>query len=491
MFCRIQRKNCLLMMIVLQRFLDRLHNAISYSFHIYKQAINLPRRNRLVLAVFFASALLWGLESTVVLASPCFQEPPPTTTASQGNPLTGQGTEEPKKPKGYTVPIQFDPPQQPYILVEGYLLKENEPNKVDGKKPYLFLVDTGLTSSFLLAEWAVKETGFKITSAPPLKNGFQQLEPVKILCINQAKKDGFFLYSKYAAYQIKDLSVLSLFSRQPIAGVIGMGMLYESTSRFDLDNKTWTFYPDISVPCSSISDKGLTLPYRLDANKPIVEIILGEHIKDKRVGTSRQNHITLLFDTGSSNTTIERERIKGLLFQVTSPVTTTLLPSFGVAGQEFGPFAASVVSGDSSVLGMDFLSQFNITISGPDNTIYLEPRAGEAGRYRMEGVSGIYLREEKSGENVSLRVAAIGYPATLLPKSELPAIGDEIVSVDGVALEGLTRSGAGALLDGYADTTAIVTFRSSSPTLGPVMRQVKIRRVSPFDPRLAEEPRTK
>jgi hypothetical protein len=471
------------------------------------------------LVVFFVFALLWGLESTVVLASPSLQEPPPTAPASQGNPLAGQWTEERKQRN--TVPIRFDPPHQPVILVEVYLLKEDAPLERPQAKPLLFAVDTGMPASFLLTEWAVKEIGFK-TVGPPLKDGFQQLEPVKMLCLHPEKDIGFFLLSKKGAYQAKNLSVFDQFSRQRIAGIIGMQMLVGATSIFNFDKKTWTFLPDTSVPRSSISDNTLTLPYRFEPTMgvlkgilPLIEIVVHgqtkENMKKKKSGEAGQKRVTVIFDTGSMNTTIDKEQIKGLSLETRSPirremrrahgtfpVTTTSIPSLRVGGKEFGPFAADVITDDSSVLGMDFLSQFNITISsadnmisGPDNMIYLEPRVGEAARYRMQGTSGISLTEVNLAGKVSFRVSDIGYPATLLPKEELPAIGDEIVSVDGVALENLIRPEADALLQGYADTTAIVTFRSSSPTLGPVIRQVKIRRVSPFDPRLAAEPRTK
>jgi hypothetical protein len=224
----------------------------------------------------------------------------------------------------------------------------------------------------------------------------------------------------------------------------------------------------------------------------------------KKTGQSEKNRFTVTFDTGSDSTAIDEKQIKGLSFKTKNPIrqemqtlrgrmefVETLVPSFRVSEQEFGPISVSVVSGDFSVLGMDFLSQFNITISGPDNTVYLEPRAGEAGRYRMRGVCGIYLTKEKNGENASFRVAAIGYPATLLPRKDLPAIGDKVVVVDGVLLENLTYSNAEALLQGYADTTATITFRSFLPTLDSSISQVKIRRVSPFDPRLAEQIRTR
>jgi hypothetical protein len=329
------------MIIALQRFCDRLYNAIVYPSYVQKYAIGLSRRNRFVLVTLSVFTLLCGVESTVVLASPCFQEPPPTTTASQGNPLTGQGTEE---PKGYTVPIRFDPPQLAFILVEGYLLKEDAPNEVVDKKPLLFVVDTGMPAAFLLTEWAAKEMGFK-TVASPLKNGFQQLEPVKLMCLNREKDSGFVLPSKDGAYQAKSVSIVDLFSRQPIAGIIGMQTLMLNTSRFDLDKKTWTFYPGAAALRNTISEKALTLPYRFEPKRgvlPMVELVVGKKENDekKKSGEAGQKRVTVIFDTGSMNTTIDKEQIKGLSLETRSPirremrrahgtfpVTTTLIPS--------------------------------------------------------------------------------------------------------------------------------------------------------------------
>jgi hypothetical protein len=199
-------------------------------------------------------ALLCAFGSLVASAAPrLLQEPPPPT---QTAPLSAPKKEE--STVGYRVPIQFNPPQQPYIMVEAYLLKEDSLIKRPDGKPLLFIVDTGMPPALVLTEWAAKKMGFKTVVS--LKNGDQQLEPVRLLCLQPERDTGFVLSTKWA-YQAKSLSILDHVSRQPIAGIIGMGMLAPSTHHFNLDRKTWTFFSNVSVSRSMFSEKALILPY--------------------------------------------------------------------------------------------------------------------------------------------------------------------------------------------------------------------------------------
>ncbi len=104
--------------------------------------------------------------------------------------------------------------------------------------------------------------------------------------------------------------------------------------------------------------------------------------------------------------------------------------------------AVRVVPAAETSLGMDILAGFRLTLDGPNAQLTLEPSA--AGRRDVQGWSGVDLNQ--TGATWSVSGLAAGSPA----RQAGVQVGDEIVTMNGRSVPGLSPAQLGGLVTGPA-----------------------------------------
>lgn len=363
------------------------------------------------------------------------------------------------EPDDRSIPFTFQPPSEPYIVVKG---------KLNGV-PMQFLVDTGTSYAMILFPWAVEQAKIPVTDQKTTLSGVTgETRSVPLLGdatlrLIDVSGNEDARFNMQNGVEIDEPSFLKGASAGHIAGIIGAGVLTGMLNHIDFDKKTITFSPDTHPPLARSGSVGKTFPLQ---KFPGVD---GPYINAEiKALDGRKTSLLFLLDTGKAQSSIPfpLSTARAFLPSDTPMITRKSSSASGNADRpsefillpelDMGDLTAAHVpfslmpNAGSAILGMDVISRFNLTIDGANGLITLEPRSGY--QPRPEGVLGVSVTEREG--NIYIDDIDSGR----VPSGSDIAVGDQIVSVDGHPLKGVSASIASGLLDGYAGDEATLVL---------------------------------
>lgn len=351
--------------------------------------------------------------------------------------------------QGKVIPFLYDPLTNPFPVVQV---------SVNGKPPLPFIVDTGTTMALSLDNWAAKKLGLPATGTMTHtdQNVPYMKIPIQGVVLQGVSGSNAAFGTREAA--VLNLSILTEFvSGQHIAGIVGLGMLAPETSRFDFAAKTLTFFfashPPLRVP------GGAVLPLRADSGG----------VFTVRATLAPDTFANLVVDTGSMATQVPLPTLRALHPTAISSIGSTRIdssyssPELRLPEIKFGPLSVPNVTVSAlpppanPSLGLNILAGYRLTLDGPNGQLKLEPSA-HGGRY-ASGYSGLEIKQLKNKWFVS-KVSA------KLPAQQAGLrMEDEIATVGGAGVEGLSMLQMGARLSGIVGVPVRVTVHRHSKPL--------------------------
>ncbi len=370
--------------------------------------------------------------------------------------------------QGRVIPFQYDPVTCPFPVIQ---------ISINGKPPLPFIVDTGTNVALTLAPWAVAALGLEPTEstpapdataynlgfslrantpkdAPPQKQEGAAYTSVALQsAVLQGKSAADTVTFNITQAYVLDMSFIpDAFQGLHIAGIVGLGMLGPTTTRFDFAAKTMTVYyyahPPLHIPGAE------TLPLTANSNGlAMIQVALAPGVSD-----------TLVFDTGSELTQIHHAAAQKLHPSAVGYTFTGRIegwyenPALRLPEITLGalrvPNVLLETTGDSTSasLGLDILAGYRLTLDGPHLELTLEPSAA-GGRY-TQGWSGVELTQD-ARENLSVKNLRAGSPAL---KAGL-RVGDAIETISGLTAAGLPDTQVYALIGGLTGRAVSVRRR--------------------------------
>lgn len=278
------------------------------------------------------------------------------------------------------------------------------------------------------------------------------------------------------------------------AGLLGGNVMQQFSVRFDYANPDRAFrlgMPEMEMETTGVEAPGTAVPFNLQGGGvgqfegqlvkiPATRIPLTVDVD----GTA----LPFILDTGASETTVRssvyatltadgRSQLTGLpITTVNGPTTAsvTRVRTLTVAGETVTNAAVMRIGDDlldgiqtevrhpvDGLLGGNFLREFMVTIDYPRGTLHLQryttpPTVDEFKRIGVELGAGAGAHRYKVG------VVYDGTDAKL----KLVSVGDELVSIDGQALDALDSLAADGLLSGTVGTShAVALGVAQSPGL--------------------------
>jgi membrane-associated protease RseP (regulator of RpoE activity) len=237
-----------------------------------------------------------------------------------------------------------------------------------------------------------------------------------------------------------------------IAGVIGLPALSHATVRLDFVRKTLTYFPEPHPPLKTAGGTNILLKKQDDAY--YAGVLLNGRIP-----------VDLLLDTGADAICISDTLTPRLFTLATASslqgniagwvdATNLLLPNLKLGELVEPRVWVAAVRYDApnvdSILGLDLLSRFRVTIDFRNGMLTLERRADYLQAVRPKGKTDIALK--RGIDNYSVAEIARDSPAW----GAGLRTGDRLIRVDGHALSALPFSIAQRLLDGFAGSRAAV-----------------------------------
>lgn len=344
--------------------------------------------------------------------------------------------------QGKVIPFLYDP-----ITVSVPIIQVS----VNGKPPLPFIVDTGTAFSVSLDFWAAKKLGLSakgITTTNYQNVAYTQV-PIHGIVLQGAEHTNDAAFDTQEAV-VLDLSMLSMVRSGPrIAGIIGLGLLATTTSRFDFAQKTLTIWTAPHAPLHM--PQGIVLP------------LSGSDTFTARAAFAPGTYADLIVDTGSDSTQIPLLALKSLHPTAITYNTSTMIdgdyvcPELRLPKISFGSLCVTDVVVDvkppptGPSLGLDILSGYRLTLDGPNGQLILEPSA-QSRRYR-KGHSGLDIKQ--GGKRWFVSRLKVKLPA----QSAGLQVGDELVTVSGVGVKGLSLDQVGKELSGLAGVPVQTTVR--------------------------------
>ena len=238
---------------------------------------------------------------------------------------------------------------------------------------------------------------------------------------------------------------------KPLAGIIGAGMFSASTIRLDFDAKRLTLFsqPPILVTTST----QIRVPMKKRGNHYFVTLSDGqrhtvEALLDTGCGTSE------LSATAAANLSVlktflqeGREDVGG-----TYRVHIAVLPLLQLGALTIRDidivYSDKRKSDVESILGMNVLARYRLTIDFARKQLFLEPALHAAARSRLRGFPVVAC--SLHGQQVMVDKVQ---PTSAAARAGLH-IGDRLLEVDHIPLQGLPNGSIKSVLDGYGDTQA-------------------------------------
>jgi predicted aspartyl protease len=361
------------------------------------------------------------------------------STLQNDNPHGPTSREAARPVSGPTVviPFQFDPLKSPYILLTA---------RVNGSKPMLFMLDTGLNAPILLMEWAAKELGVfpsSRSSKPGLPNSGKGTDLRTDITLVSDNPDRDAVIDGVPTFIRNFPKVEENVSESRIAGVIGIPLLKPFTVQIDFSGKKMTLFAD---PQDAPVGKGVTT-IKMSEQRGFIFVPI-------RVNTGRQTN--LLLDTGSSLTIIPATAMAGnVAFSSTSSGYMTpegrlefsrrvLLPDLKIGELTAKEMPATVQPPtEDPTMGTDLLSRYILLIDFPRKRITFRVNENAKGP-QLRGTIGAQVH--LIGDRYQIGSLTPGLPAA---KAGLHK-GDFILEVDSETFRYSSARIAQSVLSGWA-----------------------------------------
>jgi len=373
----------------------------------------------------------------------------------------------PQNATGLAVPFEFGASTQHKIIVRA---------SVNGSSPKPFVLDTGTSGPLLLDRETVRAMGVAASS------GKNTISMNGVLPLDMAQVSSLVLQGRTPAdnvavsldqARVADLKALKHLAGASLAGIIGAGILRNTAVRLDFKSRIATFYPaPLAAPMPS---KAASIPFlpTLRPDSYFVGIDFG-----------RNKPATMIIDTGEDGVTIPisaiptEKSISGTpciswIGGVLMLGETLTIPQMHLGIVTGGNATVTVLPLDRipmripGTLGMEVLSQVEVTLDIPHNRLLLAPPSSSPVNDYPTGWTGILLAESDRGV-----VQITGSePASPAFKAGIKA-GEQLVAVDGQSIASIGYNAAVNLLGGHANTPVIIKVRGANGTL----RTVRIRR---------------
>lgn len=389
--------------------------------------------------------------------------PTPLPHAPMGRPYSeSRLTIASVEPDEYEAPLLYDPFMNPVPVIQA---------RVNGSEPLSFIVDTG-TNAVLLEPWAAEKAGWEGKTPSEIKFDFGSPGKGMVIAINSD------------ALAIKHLDFPSDVIGMRVAGIIGLPILAQVTTRFDFEHKTlaFTFTPHPPLKLSGATCLPLTLQTGGDDGVNGLNLIV----------QAGDLELTMKLDTGAQNTKLPKSVGPKLGRILTSAVVVqtqgvngrqdnvaALVPLLRLGRQSLHDVYALLAVQDNpgkALLGMNVLSRFRITLDPRNRQLWIEPnkKGFLTESADVPGVTGVTLIRRSDGKEDALFVSE-DPPLTGPSQAANIKPGDQIVSVDGKAVAGLPLPVARRLLNGYAGSEATILLARDGKQV-----TTTLRRESPF-----------
>ena len=348
---------------------------------------------------------------------------------------------------GYAVPFEYDPPKHPFAVIQVSINKS---------KPLPFIFDTGTQSSLFLFPWAADTLHLPLDKTMPPKSDRGASRQLTADLVNV---DIPTILAGNVTYMTKAWvgpgAVLENYTTPRIAGIIGQGIFDKLTVRFDFENKLVTFFavqhPPLRLPAPATTLRmekplsgylrayatlpgGKPMPFMLDTgNTTSILPALGS-LKDTRLADGRNTSDDVSGHHTVNQVLSPRLELEGLSHPL---VEFSIDPPIGQA-----------------VLGMNVLSCYCVTIDARNGFLTLEPRRNAVSK--LFGTTDILLEEHQQQFFIS-QITREHAPSQLAP-------GDQLLSIDGNEVKGLTLVETYLLMNAYAGTRATLVVEDVNHT---------------------------
>ena len=338
--------------------------------------------------------------------------------------------------QGKVIPFLYDPITIPTPVIRV---------SVNGKPPLAFIVDTGTTAPLTLDTMTVARLGLKKQELTQEGQGYRYaVVPVQKAVLQGVNRANDVPYDINQAV-VLDLGILrGYFPGRDVAGIIGLGLFRLFTTRFDFAAETLTMFayshPSLRLPGATL------LPLRSTSDE----------LYTVHAALTPDAAADLILDTGSDSTQVPLETVgtlhpAGIAYNGVAEQITGLYicPDLRLPGLNLGTLRVpNVVVGTLPLartsLGMDILGGYRLTLDGPNAQFALEPSA--TSRRYVLGWSGLELTQ--AGSEWKVKSLRGGSPA----RQAGVQTGDEIATVNGQGVQGLSRTQAMRLIDGLSGT---------------------------------------
>lgn len=357
---------------------------------------------------------------------------------------------------GPIIPFEYDPLLTPVPIVRMSL---------NGSPPLKFILDTGWGPPISVEKWVAEKYNLPVLQSIKDTAGKRKIADVvgikDLLLLQKEGEEAVTIGQEEALMKDYGFSHAG-YTKEKIAGVLGLPILERLTARFDFVAKTLMLYPQKHAP--------LNLPNAV--RLPLTQPWLNK--KDRGFATPvaylKDESIEMLIDTGATSSSIPKE-IELLFENVAQGKTKSMSVSYDAKLErqisEHNEFILSKVGFGTleepnvefgvhkdtfrpALLGMDILSRFRVTLDFRNQQMFLERASNYQIRVRVEGETGIKLAQE------GLRFFA----ESVTPNSPAARAGvrkgDVLVVVDGKRMSTLPPEAAWRWLKGFAGTEAEV-----------------------------------
>jgi hypothetical protein len=359
---------------------------------------------------------------------------------------------------GPVIPFEYDPLLTPVPIVQMSL---------NGSPPLKFILDTAWGPPLAIEKWVAEKYNLPVLRSIKDRTGKRKIADLvgvkDVLLLQKEGEEAVTMGLEEAVMKDYGFSDAG-YTKERIAGVLGLPILANLTLRFDFVAKTLMAYPQPHAP--------LNLPnaVRLPLTQPWLD-------KKNRffatpVAFLKDESIPMMIDTGATNSSIPEElaslfenvaqgkaRVKTVSWDENVERQNVehnkfLLPKVGLGTLE-EPVVDFGVDKDAfrpALLGMDILSRFRVTLDFRNQQMFLERASNYQSRVRVDGETGINLKR------VGLReIAESVTPNSAAAKAGVRQ-GDVIVAVDGRRLSDLPAEAAWRWLKGFAATDVEVVL---------------------------------
>jgi outer membrane lipoprotein-sorting protein len=322
------------------------------------------------------------------------------------------------------------------------------PVYVNGNGPHVFILDSGagltVIGRELAAELSLPETGeLPAVGAGGVEVGsFARVDSVEI---------GSAVIYDLVIGKI-GLATVNQFTMEPIAGIIGYDLFTRFMVSIDYYDSVLVIYP----PDAAIEADQAVIPLDIEMNHPIIEANVDDSIRGRfRIDTGSSSYLDMSNKFSTRYDLINSSRTKPVAMElrgIGDDITRTnmgRLASFDLGGLELTDLPCGFASDDAGIFAIEsvdgnvgggVLSNFTCTFDYGNKMLMLEPNDDfdKPADLRATG-----LRLRKDGDEVVVRSIVPGSSADM----NSIEVGDVLISVDGVSVEGMDLFGVIELLE--------------------------------------------